>query len=247
MLIFDAYRPILVEKHSVHQRSGLNCQIRPMARLSQIRHGRALSASPPDRRFAATEPFLISTIAVLAIGNACGSRGLGQNLMHLPGPGHPAYRKWTISAVIGSGTAPMRLHLLEIGKHIGKRPTSESVLAPKIIVEPIATNMDHPIDGRRAPQNAATINNQTATVKGRFRLGSELPDQQWVCPDLREGDRHFEKWMPVTTTRFQQQHAHVMLFGQPGGENCTRRAGPNNNVVVFCKTRRHQISPSRVL
>src|SRR5262249_54796908 len=131
------------------------------------------------------------------------------------------------------------LAALEVGEHLGVRPAAAAVLRPPIVVAAVTAHVGHDVDRRAAAEHLAAHRLDPAVVEPGLGLRVVAPVEHPVLPDLAEPDRHVDQGMRIAPTGFQHQHANRWGGGEPVREHAARRAGADDDVVVFVPLGHH--------
>ncbi len=236
--ITNADGTLALEQHAVGDGMGVDGQVRPLLGLVQITARRAgTPALGRDGAIHRAEAFLL--VAVEVIGTRIASlhagfdHGMEQLVVVGLGCGH-ADR--AIAAVVVVGADVARLGLAEVRQAVEVGPVLQPrCLGPVVVVQGVAADVAHAVDQRGTTQALAAAAVHAAVVHVRFGIGLVGPVVARALQRIRQRRRHLgaEIQPIVRAAGFQQQHADVGVLGQARGEHVTRRAGADDDVVIF--------------
>ena len=109
------------------------------------------------------------------------------------------------------------LGALEIGQHVFPAPSRVPELAPLVVVAGLAAHVDHPVDGRAAPEPEPPGVGEGAPVEPRFRLGLEAPVGAGVVHGVEVADRDADPEVVVLASGLEQRDPHPGVRGEPVG------------------------------
>ena len=187
----------------------------------------------------AGHPVALQLRAMNIIGGriARGDRGGAQFRIHHIGRRHMHLER-AVAAVIDAFAEPARLRALEVRQHTGIVPVVQAISRPIVIVETMATRVNHAVDGGRTAERSAPGNLDTSAIQMGFRLTDEVPVQIPAQHVARKPDRHVLEKSRSGTTGFEQQYANALLFAQTIRKYAAGRTRADDDVVMG--TGRHQ-------
>ena len=121
---------------------------------------------------------------------------------------------------------------LEVRQNVIKRPARQPHLTPLIIVTCMATNIQHAIDRRGAAKPFTTGPKQTSPIHVLLRCCPESPVVSALfAHQITDTCGHADEQASVLSTRFNQRHLDVWIFGQSSGQRTACAPCPDNDVV----------------
>ena len=123
------------------------------------------------------------------------------------------------------------LGLLEVRQDALVRPAAIAELAPGVVVERLAADIEHAVDRRRAAERAAARARDAAAGHALLRLHLEVPVELVVVQKLGEAGRDVDPHRLVARARLEQQHLDGRILGQPVGQHAARRAAAHDDVI----------------
>ncbi len=133
------------------------------------------------------------------------------------------------------------LRLPEVGQDSVVAPAVVAEIAPRVVVEAVAADVDHRVDRRAAAERATLRIVHPAIVQLGLRHGRESPVDV-RARELREARRHMDQRIPVPSTCLEQQDPVVRLLAQAGGDGASGGAGADDDVRVALA---HAFPPER--
>ena len=131
------------------------------------------------------------------------------------------------------GAPLLVLGALEIGQHLVEGPTGIAELAPMIVVLGLPANVEQSVDGAGATQHFAPRPVDAAIFEPGIGLGLVAPVQTRIVHGLEVTDRNVNPRIPVPAACFDEKHRGGGIGGEAVCQYTSRRAGTNNDVVVF--------------
>ena len=216
---------------------GPDVEVRAAARRVEEGPGGAAPAPVAHRELVVPDAFLVAAVVVGVAGVAAGDGGLDEGVGHLVRlvlVGDDQWAAGRAGVADGAGLRPLEvLGLAEVGQDRLVRPAAVAELGPDVVVERLAPHVEHAVDGARSAERAPPRYRDPPPVDAVLGLGLEAPVVAAVVHQLREADRDRYPRARVPAARLQQQHALRPVLGQPAGEHASRRAGTDDDVVVF--------------
>lgn len=121
---------------------------------------------------------------------------------------------------------------LEVGQGVVPGPVAVArQLRPLVVVTCLAAHVDHAVDARRAAQRLAARVTQRAAIQTSVRFGVEQPVGARVANAIQVADRNVNPVVVVLAARLDQQHAFGGVGAQAVGQQATRRARADDDVV----------------
>jgi hypothetical protein len=133
--------------------------------------------------------------------------------------------------MIGTGSAMACFGLEEVGQDVLIRPALAAEIAPGIEVGRGAARVDHAVDRTAATQNLRLNERKRAVVHLLLGLGHVTPAELRVEGDAEDQSWNAQQHRAVGQARFEQQHTHIRVLGQAGGENAPARAAAHDDVI----------------
>ena len=136
--------------------------------------------------------------------------------------------------IVGRGREAV-LHPLEVGQAVRVVPGRHArVGRPALVVERVAALEDHPVDARRAAEDATAGVIDATAAHERLGLGLVAPVVEARPDRERERGRHVDEDVEamVAPTGLEDQHAGVGLGREAVGEGASRRAAADDDEVV---------------
>ena len=110
-------------------------------------------------------------------------------------------------------------------------PVFAGRLGNGIEVRRLAAHIHHAINRTGTSQYAPAHPDFRCVGIGRLRLAGIGPDVAGVGHDFGEAFGHVDEGVGIFRAGFKQGNAHARIFGQPVGQDATRRAGADDDVV----------------
>ncbi|CEL31964.1 hypothetical protein SRM1_05338 [Pseudomonas fluorescens] len=109
-------------------------------------------------------------------------------------------------------------------------------LGPVVVVHRVAADVAHAVDQRRAAEAFAATAFHPATVHVWLWIGFVSPVVATTLQRERQCGRHLRTEVEtiIRPACFEQQNGDAFVFSQTGRKCVTCRAGPYDDVVVFC-------------
>jgi hypothetical protein len=212
----------------------LDPQVRPCSHRPQVRHCGTPAAPAIRRPVHRAEAFL--PVAVHVVGRRVARLPAGlderaiQRILHFAS----GDAERALAAMVVVGALQPRFGAPEVRQAMRVRPRFEAARrGPAVIILRVAADVDHPVDRRRAADDAAARTRHAAPV--HVRLGLRLV-RPVVCVALqRIGERrgHVDQHAGIRRAGFEQQDADVRLLRQPVREDASRRPRADDDVIEF--------------
>ena len=226
-----AGRARAVEGHPVHLRVGLDRQVRPVLDRVQVGDRCARPAPVALGDLVPAEAVLLAVVEVVVGGQAHRVGGLEERLAHHAARPRVADRQRPAGAMELAGAALVVLGALEVGQQVVPAPARAAGVAPLVVVERVAADVDHRVERRRSAEHAPAREVDAAVG------GSRLPACH-VVPVVLGAEERAERRRDVDEVRrvgrpgLDQEHAHVGVLAQAVGQHAACRAGADDHVVV---------------
>mmetsp|Transcript_16195 Transcript_16195/g.63148 ORF Transcript_16195/g.63148 Transcript_16195/m.63148 type:complete len:319 (+) Transcript_16195:898-1854(+) len=184
---------------------------------------------------------LAGAIVVGVVRNACLACGLDPNARHFVGA--LALRVLGVEAAdlpgalaameLGLLLAPAKelLGLLEVGQHLVVLPSIAAPGGPVVVVDCVAPDVEHPVDGRAAAQHLAARPIVDAVLRVGLRSGLELPVRVHAL-QARCGDGHVDVAVAgVVSSCLEQKNRHGGILREAAGDHSAGRACAHDDEV----------------
>ena len=126
---------------------------------------------------------------------------------------------------------------LEIRQDLIIRPALQAHGGPIVVVLTLTANIHHAVNSGGAAHHPASGPGDTSPVQRGLSFGLVTPVERGQIIKQTGRHRHFNQRIPVAASRFQQQHPFGRVSRKPIGQQATRRARSDNN-VIRCFTHR---------
>jgi hypothetical protein len=230
--VADPPRPAALEEHPADVRAGLHGDIRPP-------HGRpevGVSGGPASPRslghLIVTNALLLSPVEVLVARQPRRHRRLQPRPAQRMLIALVLHPQRPLGAVIG-GVAPLLvLGPQEVGQQVDVAPAGAAVaVAPGVVVDPVAANVDHAVDRRAAPEHPPTGPWDPPLARVPLRHGHVIPGQRPI-PQRRRGSRQGDLGNVIRRSALEHQNAGRQVLTQPTRDHAPRAAGADHDVVI---------------
>src|SRR5262249_59386222 len=131
------------------------------------------------------------------------------------------------------------LHALEVRQHVVDAPPRVAQALPGVVLERIAAHPDHAVHHARAAQRAPTRPEDLAPADFLVALGVKAPDRALAGQDVGDARRDPDPDPAVVLARLEEQHPVPARGREPIGQDAARRAGADDDEVVFSAVRCH--------
>ena len=132
----------------------------------------------------------------------------------------------------GAGTFVMVFMQLEIRQHLVPGPrVVPAKPGPLVVITRLTAHVDHAVDAAAPTQRFATRIAQRTAIQARLRLGVVKPVRARVANAVQIAHRNMNPVVVVLASGFNQQHALARIGREPIGQQATRRAGTDDDVV----------------
>ena len=145
----------------------------------------------------------------------------------------PGLGKCFLIALLILGTHKVRQQLLIA-------PARCPLLGPAVVIDPVATDINHAVDGGRSTQTLTARQADAAAGRVQLRLCLVPPGIAGVVDHLPPARRHADQQILVTGPAFQQQNLVLTALAEPCRQGATRRARTDDDVI---KNFIHGLSP----
>ncbi len=125
----------------------------------------------------------------------------------------------SLAAVIGPGAPRVALRAPEVRQQVGIAPAGQALVAPTVVVAPVAAGVDHAVEDRRAAQGLAARIVDAAAVEGRLRLAPIAPVEGRVAEQEAVAGGHPHEQAVGAAARLDDQHSGGFILAQPGGQH----------------------------
>jgi hypothetical protein len=185
---------------------------------------------------------MIITIEVIPRRNAALRSALDERVAKIAAHAHVRDAQWPTNAMVLVRAPFLVLGAHEIGQHLVPGPTGITELAPMIVVLGLTPNVEQSVDSARTAKHFTPWPVDAAIIESRVGFSLVAPIEPRIVHGLEVTDWHVNPWIPVSPARFDEQHRHIGIGGKTVGEYATRRAGANNDVVIFFLSVGHRVS-----
>ena len=234
--VADAGRPAALDVDAGHQGVGLHGEIRPADGRVQVGVGRRPAPPAPLSHLVVPDAILAGAVEVVVAGLAAVLRGADEGagqvalvaqILHAQRSGRP---------VVGRRAPGVALGPQEVGQQVGIAPALAAVVVPPgVVVDPVAADVDHRVDRRRAAEDLAPRPVHRAAA-GPVLLGRLVVPVEGRLEQQVDGGRDVDLVRGVRRPGFEQQYPGVRILGQPRGKHAAGAAGADNDVVVHGHT-----------
>src|SRR6516165_5470879 len=138
---------------------------------------------------------------------------------------------WSVTATIVARAALPAFLAAEIGQHVIVRPAAQTVRGPAGVIAAIAPHISHGVNGRGPADDLAACAFDAAARHCLQRLAVIAPVVNAVEQYLAPAERHLDERMAVPAARFEQQHPHIRVGGEPIGKCAAGRTCADDNVI----------------
>ena len=156
-------------------RVGLDRQVRPLGDRVQVGHRGARAAAVALGDLVPAEAVLLAVVEVVVGGQAHRLGGLEERLAHDAARAGLADRQRPAGAVELARAALVVLGALEVGQQVVPAPAGAAGVAPLVVVERVAADVDHRVERRRAAEHAPARQVDAAVVGARLPAGHVVP------------------------------------------------------------------------
>ncbi len=230
----DADRARPFEDDAGDEATRLDREIGTRLRRPKVGHRGAPAPALMHRHVHRPQALLPVTVHVVGDRVACLPAGFDERAVErvLHRPGGDVQR--AVAAAVIVGALLPRLGALEVGEAVCVGPLFEAADAgPAVVVQRVAADVDHAVDRRRAAEHAPARAGDAPVVHVRLGLGLVGPVVGVVGERVGEGGRHVDEQAQIRRTGLDQQHRDIRLLGEAHREHAARRAGADDDVVVF--------------
>jgi hypothetical protein len=123
------------------------------------------------------------------------------------------------------------LRLAEVRQDAVVSPAFVAEIPPLVVVEPIATDIDHRVDRGAAPERPALRVVHAPVVQLRLGHGLEAPVDARPC-QLRETGGHVDQRVPVASPCLEQEHLVALVLAQAGRDGTPGGTRPDDDMRV---------------
>ncbi|MNQ78559.1 hypothetical protein D3C85_934740 [compost metagenome] len=229
--IFDAAGAAPFEHNALHQGPLDQLQVGPaQGRLDGITGDRRTPAVPIVDLENARAPGLAIVEIVHAL-QPCLGRSLDHRVGHRVHRGQITGGKRPPTTMQGVADALLVFSAHEIRQQLRPAPAAGASADPVGVILLVATDVDHPVDRRRATHQLAARHHHAPPARVFLRLGLVHPGIPGVVGHGPPTCRHADEQLLVAAAGFEQQHPVAAVLTQARGQCSTRRAGPHHDVV----------------
>jgi hypothetical protein len=236
--MLDPDRAARVEHDAVDARAGLDGEVGAAQRRPQIGLGGAAAPAVADRLLHPPKPFLLGAVVVGRLRHLQRRAGREAGLDQRVRKGRGPHGERPVAAAIVAGAGLPCFLPAEIGQHLGMGPALAPRRGPPVVIAPVAANIGHRVDRRRAADHLAAGALDAPPVESRLRLGEVHPVVQPLFEDAAPADRDLDPRVAVPAAGLQQQHPGLGILGQPPRQGAAGGAGADDDVVVRCRWHR---------
>src|SRR5690606_27796482 len=104
---------------------------------------------------------------------------------------------------------------------------------PAVEIAAMAAHISHRIGRRRTADHLAARNLHLALAGISLPLGVVMPIEQPLLVDLAPAEPDLQPEADIPAVGLQHENAGIAILGQPARERTARRAGTDDDVVVF--------------
>ena len=138
--------------------------------------------------------------------------------------------------MVGRRAAGVALGPQEVGQQVGIAPALAAVVVPPgVVVQPVAADVDHRVDRRRAAEDLAARPVHRAAA-GPVLLGRLVIPVEGGLEEQVDGRRDVDLVRGVRRPGLEQQDPGVGFSRQPRGQHAAGAAGADDDVVVHGHT-----------
>ena len=242
-LVFDARRAAVLDQQAARLGGGLDVQVRPLFRRSQVRLRGAPAPLARAGELVEAGALLLRPVEIRIGGDTGLDSGVYHGAVQLPFGRHVRDAERTARAVQHIPAAFIVFRLDEVRQHRIPVPALQPALAPAVIVAGLAAHVDHAVDGAAAAEHAAARLEEPAPVQRLDGLGLELPVDPRVGEQLGEAEGNVDPGVGVARPRLQQQHGIAPGLAQPRGDGASGRARAGHDKVELGIVRQHCACP----
>jgi hypothetical protein len=225
-------RPFAVEEQLADVRVGLHGDVGALHDRPEVGIGNGPASPRSLGHLIVTHAVLVGAVEILVAGQPKRDRRLQPRpaqrvlialILH---PQRPP------GAVIGRIASLLVLGSEEVGQHLDVAPARTAVgVAPSVVVDPVAANVDHAVDRRAAPERAPAGpgNNPLGSVP--LGDGPIIPRQR-TAPQRGSGGGHRDLGDVIGRSGFKHQDAGGRVLTQASRDHAPRAAGADDDIVV---------------
>ncbi len=227
----DADGALAFQQHLRRQGFGFDLQVGAVADRIEVaaRAGPTFAVLLGDLEIA--EPFLVAVVVVLVARVALVHRGVDERIQQFGAFPHVLdVQRAAAAARVVTARAKM-FGLAEIGQHRVVAPAPVPVLRPCVVVERVAADIQHAVDGAGPAQGASTRDGNAPVIGVGFRFALEIPVIRWIVEQFGETGWDSDPHGAVFRTGFQQQHRGASVLAQAVCQHATGGTGAHDDVV----------------
>ena len=223
--------PAILDDGFLDLRPGQDGQIAAMADRPHESFITRMALAVADGELQIADAVLIAVIEVAVAGEALLGRGrdekVGETVVH-DRIGDAEFASAATKRALASLVA---LTALEQRQDIVPAPAGVSQLPPVLVVQRVAANIEHAVDGARPAQPPPPRPIEPPAVQMRLGLGEIAPVVRTGLEQPRHAGRDLDPTVLGLRTGLQQKHARIGIGGKPVGQDAAGGPGAHDHIV----------------